>query len=323
MFLDKYIDKFMPPDLIKYILLWSHPWQLKFIIKLMDITRAVRYYIHWWSFKGLTNIEWIVEYNISADSFDFSAKKDGISMYARLRNAWDFIMESVESNIDYFDEIVLMENGWSTDDTVGKCILLQKKYPDKIKFFIYKPEVYKLFSNEHRYCPNNSVHNFSYASNYLLSKVSYKYAIKLDDDHLCIPSEVKKITDDIRKKWLNSFLITPLLNVQKENSKFKIAADNYRSTFAWLLWDFGFHPVCHNVYFHSNKYTEWYLHNLWSTIAAITFLHLKLLKNSRWLNNYHINWHTYLKNYYWSKSYLSLPEKYVYLLHYYKIYENR
>jgi hypothetical protein len=51
------------------------------------------------------------EYNISKESFDFHKKKDGISMYARLRNASDFIIESVESNIELFDEIILMENG--------------------------------------------------------------------------------------------------------------------------------------------------------------------------------------------------------------------
>jgi hypothetical protein len=67
---------------------------------------------------------------------------------------------------------------------VEKCLYLEKKYPNKVRFFVYEPEVYKLFSDEHKLCPNNSVHNFSYASNYLLSKVNYKYAVKLDDDHL-------------------------------------------------------------------------------------------------------------------------------------------
>lgn len=323
MFLDGFIDKLMPKDIIQQILAGRYPRQLKSIIKLMDITRKIRYYRNGGKFRGIKNIEWLTEYDIKSESFDFHSKKDGISMYARLRNAGDFIVQSVESNIWYVDEIILMENGWSTDDTVEKCRMLADKYPTKIRFFIYEPEVYKLFSEEHKSCPNNSVHNFSYASNYLLSKVSYKYACKLDDDHLGIAPMIKILSQDISSNWLNNFLITPLINIQKEHQLFVIASDNYRSSFAWLFGDFWFHPMCHNIYFHSNAYTEWYLHNLSSRLSPLSFLHLKLLKATKWLHNYHHHGHEYLKNYYGSEQFQPLEQQYIDLLHSYGINEDR
>lgn len=323
MFFDAAIDSCMPTDIIQQILSWTYPWQLRFAVKLMDYTRTLRYYKNGWPFKWLVNIEWVNTYNIPRESFDFTKKKSWIAMYARLRNASDFIIPSVESNLPFFDEIILMENGWSTDDTIDKCTFLQKKYPQKIRFFIYEPEVHKLFSEEHKTCPNNSIHNFSYASNYLLSKVSYKYAVKLDDDHLWIPKKISATTKKIRQTWLTQFLITPLINVQKDqNNSFCVAGDNYRSTYAWLFGDFWFHPVCHNIYFHSNAYTEWYLHNLSSLWWPTSFLHLKLLKRWKWLHNYHQQGHTYLKNYYQATTHLPLAKTYIDLLHHYGIYEN-
>jgi len=312
----------MPRDIIQQIFAGNYPRQLKTMITLMDITRTIRYYCNGGKFRGLKNREWLTEYDISSESFDFHTKKDGISMYARLRNAWDFIVQSVESNIQYVDEIVLMENGWSTDDTVKKCRLLVTKYPTKVKFFIYEPEVYKLFSSEHKSCPNNSVHNFSYASNYLLSKVSYKYACKLDDDHVGIASMVTQLSQNIQSNWLKDFLMTPLINIQIKNQSFIIASDNYRSAFAWLFGDFWFHPVCHQVYFHSNAYTEWYLHNLSSRLWPLSFLHLKLLKATKWLHNYHQNGHKYLQQYYGSSQFQPLEQQYIDLLHGYDIHEN-
>jgi hypothetical protein len=118
-------------------------------------------------------------------------------------------------------------------------------------------------------------------------------------------------------------LVTPLLNVQINDKKFVIASDNYRSVFAWLLWDFWFHPMCHQVYFHSNNHTEWYLHNLVTKLAPISFIHLKLLKKTKGLLNYHANGHTYLKNYYASKCFSRLNKQYIDLLHTFWIYENR
>jgi hypothetical protein len=136
---------------------------------------------------------------------------------------------------------------------------------------------------------------------------------------LWIKSNLSHIISKIKKEWLDHFLVTPLLNVCSKNKKFFISKNNYRSTFAWLFGDFGFHPMCHNVYFHSNQYTEWYLHNFKVELWSIAFLHLKLLKSTSWLHNYHDNGHEYLKKYYHADEFLPLEKKYINLLHYYNI----
>lgn len=70
-------------------------------------------------------------------------RKEGISAFARLKNAEEFLEKVVESYMDFYDEIVLVDNN-STDATPRICEQLAKKYPEKIKFFRYTPEVYGL-----------------------------------------------------------------------------------------------------------------------------------------------------------------------------------
>lgn len=311
---DKLIKLFLPRNIINLILNWKYPLQLKITIFVMDIFRIFRFYfIYWWKFKWLSNIEWIKEYNISKSSFNWKNKKEWISAYSRLKNAWDFIIPTIESAIEYFDEFILVEN-WSTDDTIEKCEYLQKKYPNKIKFYRYEPVVYPLFSKEFKSCSENSVHNFAYMSNYTLSKVSYKYALKIDDDQIFIYENIVKFLEDIKKKWLNSFMLTPLINIQKYNWELLVWKDNYKSTFSGLFSDIWIHPVSNNIYFHSNWITEWYVYNYFSKLWPITFLHLKLLKPWKWLDNYHKNWHNYLKDFYKSEEFINLEEKYKILL---------
>ena len=311
---EKIVNSFIPKDIIQKILSWKYPFQLKIIVLLMDISRMIRYYfVYWWAFKWYKNIEWIEKYNIPANSFNSEEKKDWISAYARLKNAWDFIIPTIESAIQYFDECILVENG-STDDTVRKCEELQRKYPEKITFYKYEPEVFPLFSKQFEKCSEQSVHSFSYMSNYALSKVSYKYALKIDDDQIFIHKNLRALLTKIRKKWLHSFINTPLINVQKDNKVFVHSKDQYRSTFSWLFWDIWFHPVTPRIYFHKNTYTEWYVHNYFSSLWPIAFLHLKLLKPWNGFNNYDKKWHSYLKNNYLSESFAPLEKKYTKLL---------
>jgi len=46
----------------------------------------------------------------------------------------------IESYLSFVDEIILVDN-LSTDKTKEICLKLQKKYPDKIKFYTYPYEV--------------------------------------------------------------------------------------------------------------------------------------------------------------------------------------
>lgn len=319
---EKIVNFFIPKNIISEILAEKYPITLKIIIFLTDLTRMLRFYLQYGGeFRGLKNKEWISEYNISREDFLAKNKKDGISAYARLKNASDFLWESIESVIEYFDEIILVENN-SSDNTWEICKKLQQKFPEKIKIFQYSYEVFPLFSEEFARCPENSVHNFAYMSNFALSKVSYKYALKIDDDGILISENILPFLKNIRTNGIKNFYITPLINVQKKSQKFVIGAKNYRSAFAGLFADMGFHPVSPRIYFHSNGKTEGYVHNYFCKYLPITFLHLKLLKPQKWFSNYHNNGLLYLENNYWDTDFLLLESKYTDLLHQYKIYEN-
>ena len=129
---ERIINFFLPKNIINSILSGEYPLILCLFIFLMDCTRTLRFYIKYHgNFKGLQNIEWLPEYNIPAKTFNWELKRDGISAYARLKNASDFLEVSVTSLIDYVDEIILVENG-STDNTREICNSLHKKYPGKI-----------------------------------------------------------------------------------------------------------------------------------------------------------------------------------------------
>lgn len=319
---ERIINFFLPKNIINSILSGEYPLILCLFIFLMDCTRTLRFYIKYHgNFKGLQNIEWLPEYNIPAKTFNWELKRDGISAYARLKNASDFLEVSVTSLINYVDEIILVENG-STDNTREICNSLHKKYPGKIRIFQYTPKVYPLFSDDFKNCPENSVHNFAYMSNFALSKVSYKYAIKMDDDGLFLGENMKTTLRNIRDKGLDYFHITPLINVQRYKEKFVIGGSNYRSSFSGLLWDIGIHPVSPRIYFHSNGKTEWYVHNYRSKFGLISFLHLKLLKKSRGFSNYDKKWLNYLNTTYTDISFIPLEIQYITLLHQYNIYED-
>jgi hypothetical protein len=160
-------------------------------------------------------------------------------------------------------------------------------------------------------------------SNWTLSKVNYQYWLKLDDDQIFIVNNTLPLLKTIRRKWINKFILTPLINVQKNHHIFVLANDNYRSAFSWLFSDIGFHPISTRIYFHSNGKTEGYVHNYLSKLAPITFLHLKLLKPDKGLKNYHKDWHEYLKHNYTSNKFRELDGQYIDLLHTYLIDEDR
>ena len=68
-------------------------------------------------------------------------RKSGVSAFMRIKNGRDFLEETIESHIEFFDEIIACYNGCN-DNTEDILKILQRKYPDKLKIYHYKPEVY-------------------------------------------------------------------------------------------------------------------------------------------------------------------------------------
>ena len=269
---------------IQKILNWNYPFSYKIFVKLIQIKKNLLS-LYRWNFKWLKNIEWIKKYNIDKECFNPKKKKNWISAFARLYNSEEFLEKVVESHIPYFDEIILVNNK-STDNTEQICLKLQKKYPKIIKFYNYPFDINKIWSEKYSKTKENSVHCLSYYYNWTLSKTSYKYVIKLDDDHICIDNKIINVIDNIKKNWLKNFLQIPLINVYKINNTFSLSYSNLKSSLAWLFWDFWFFPINSKTYFIKQKWGESLIFPYSIKLWKISFLHLKWLKKWMWLNNY-------------------------------------
>ncbi len=271
---------------IDKILYWKYPLLFIFFIKLIQFKKNILSIIRW-KFKWYNNIEWLKDFYIDKYSFDSSLRKNWISCFARLYNAWEFLEKTVKSHIDLFDEIILVNNN-SKDNTEEICLKLKSKYPSKIKFYNYPFEIYKIWTNDYDNVSENSIHSLSYYYNWTLSKTTYKYALKLDDDHICIKEILKPVINKIKTKWLkNNFLQIPLLNIYRINWHLKYSYNSLKSSFAWLFWDFWIFKITKRTYFIKQKRGEsliW-LFNM-KLNNEIWFLHLKWIKKWMWLLNY-------------------------------------
>ena len=103
----------------------------------------------------------------------------GISAYLRVKNEQQFVRLAIESHLPFYDEIVAVYND-CTDATPQILHDLAAKYPQKIKVFHYLPKVVPV------------------ATNYALSKCTYRVAVKLDADHLAIPCKLALLIKTIR-----------------------------------------------------------------------------------------------------------------------------
>lgn len=266
---------------IQKVISWKIPFKIRIIQFLVILKKRIKI-LERWKFKWLKNVEWLKNYDISANLFSPKNRKNWISWFARLRNWWEFLEQVIESHIPYLDEIILVDNN-SDDNTREICEKMQKKYPKIIKIVKYEPEVYKLWTKEYSEVSENSVHDMSYYYNRVLSKTTYKYAIKIDDDHIVIPEVLKILTNSIRKNWLNKFVSVWLYNVIQKWDDLYLPVN---APFAWLYWDFWFFPVSENTYFVKDKLCENFIHNLRTKYWWLWFFHLKFFKNNWWIVNY-------------------------------------
>lgn len=274
--------------LSKQMIKWKVPFLIKLIIKIMTLRRNLLSK-KLWDFKYYENIEWIKEYNIENDAFDFNKRKNGISLFARLKNAEDFLEKTIESHINICDEIILVDNN-SSDKTKEICIKMQEKYPNKIKFYEYTPEVYWVWNNKWKDIWDNSVHSLSYYYNWTLSKTIYKYVAKLDDDMIIFDRElVRKYTENIKLNWLNYLLILPQINLSYINWKISTPISSPNSKIlppiAWLYLDHWIFPVSEKTYFINDKICETLVFPFYTKISPACIFHLKWLKQNKWVHN--------------------------------------
>ena len=145
----------------------------------------------------------------------YKSLKNGVSGIMRVKNDSEFVETCIDSCIDALDELIIVYNDCS-DDTPELVRKKKQEYPSKIKVYEYKHKVYSvnLSKEEYEYALHLSEDSPNLLCNYYnfaLSKVTYKYAIKIDADQIYFSGQLKKWCDVCREDdfsigFLNYFI---------------------------------------------------------------------------------------------------------------------
>lgn len=137
--------------------------------------------------------------------------KDGLSGIMRVRNEERFIESCIDSCVNSLDELVIVYTG-CTDNTENILNRKVKQYPDKLKLYKYDYDVmwYGLNKEEYEYAinlPDSDCRLYANLCNYALSKIRFKYAVKIDTDQLYFAEEIQFWRDVCaRKVTYNNFI---------------------------------------------------------------------------------------------------------------------
>ncbi|CAA0121449.1 putative glycosyltransferase EpsJ [BD1-7 clade bacterium] len=141
--------------------------------------------------------------NLEAYHFDHieGPKLVGVSAMLRVKNEAGMIAQCINSIVDVFDEIVVIDNG-STDATVSIVRALQERYAadnKAIRIFSYPHDIARC-GLEHKQTSENSVHSLAYYYNWCLSHCRYNYVCKWDAD-MFLPEGVEE-AHNLRRRLL-------------------------------------------------------------------------------------------------------------------------
>lgn len=180
-------------------------------------------------------------YNIHVDP---SSLKDGVSGFMRVKNDAQYIERCVETCIDALDELIIVWND-CTDNSAEVIERVRRKYPDKVKTYEYLPKVFSINLTKEEYEfiksePDSSEHLLCNYYNFALSKVTYKYALKIDADQFYYTEKLKKWCDIYRCKT-NRFSIFAFLGFFVWGAKlfFERKTDKTGKIYPWLLKDYS------------------------------------------------------------------------------------
>ena len=141
-------------------------------------------------------------------------RKNGLSGLIRTRNEAKLLGPCIDSCIGALDELIVVYNDCS-DETESVLEEKKKQYPEKLKVYAYNHKVlsFDLTREEFEYAktlPDDSPRLYCNQCNYGLSKMQYKFAVKIDADQIYFADEIKKWRDvcagKISLKWNLSYL---------------------------------------------------------------------------------------------------------------------
>lgn len=166
-------------------------------------------------------------------NINYNHLSNGVAGIMRVKNDAEFIEASIDSCIDALDELIIVYNE-CTDNSPNLIAQKQKQYPDKIKVYEYTHKIYSinLTKEEYEYAkslPSDSPNLLCNYYNFALSKVTCKYAMKIDADQIYFTDKLNEWCDVYRKGYKASFVSKVIgrgvymysLIIDKINSKCK------------------------------------------------------------------------------------------------------
>lgn len=140
---------------------------------------------------------------------------DGLSGLIRTRNEAKLLGPCIDSCIDALDELIVVYYD-CTDETLQVLEEKKRLYPEKLKIYSYNHDVlsFDMTREEFEYTktlPDDSPRLYCNLCNFGLSKMQYKYAMKIDADQIYFADEIKKWRDvccgNNTVKWHYSFIL--------------------------------------------------------------------------------------------------------------------
>lgn len=117
----------------------------------------------------------------------------GISGHLRVKDEAMSLAECIDSCIDFLDELIITYNT-SSDNTEEILKNYEKKYPEKIKLFHYKPNIIRYNKDEYN-TKYSQIHYLDNYYNYGLIKIKYKYYVKIDADQIYFTDKLLKLRE--------------------------------------------------------------------------------------------------------------------------------
>lgn len=229
----------------------------------------------------------ISNYGFRVADLNLPARKPGISAFMRVRNGAEFLAETVCSHLDYFDEIVIVFNQ-CIDDTEAIVTRLLEAFPDKIRAFHYLDRVQPLGHPSYGSMAYDSPQSMGNYSNFALAQTRFTVATKLDDDHICIPGNLRPLIDDIRQRGFRlgqTMLCFSGLNLFAAPHDLEILGDDPFGGDG----DHGYFEVSEQTIFRHNRKHETFDHrSLRREFSSLTYLHCKYLKAGYGFGNYEL-----------------------------------
>lgn len=241
------------------------------------------------------------EFSLNSSALNIANRKKGLSGFMRLKNEATFLEQAIKSHVPYLDELVIVDNN-STDETAIICKKLQQEYPEKIKYYLYKPYVYPIGTKECFNLPIDHPQSIANYYNYALVQTTYKTVVKIDGDHIAIPEQFEQSCNVARTLKDDEWLSIYGLNLyEKDNYVYVANFYNYhpfpigtirRGSAPFTHGDHAFFNVSeytwHNIH-PQHGYEIMYLSKLklqHVRYLPISFLHLKGIKKDKGMGNW-------------------------------------